>query len=217
MWLVYIDKTSESVPFYVGKGTTHRISCLERNKKHSAVSAKYGITREVILCTKDELFALEFESKMIEELNTFYLTNSLGCNFTIGGEGLSGYKHTSEEIALIAERASNYWAIEDYRIKHANAMVRTYARPEVKANQKAAARKRFSKIEEREKIANKVAKIWSKLSKKERKKRAVRLRSLATGRRHTVEAKAQISEQAKAVHRRRKSDAWLLVCGNDVY
>lgn len=96
---VYVDFTTEALPrpFYVGKGNASRVSNLHRNRYHSSISLKYGIKREIVLETLDEQEAFDLERKLIIEHNTFIGNESAwGANFTRGGEGTSGMKHTDK-------------------------------------------------------------------------------------------------------------------------
>jgi hypothetical protein len=92
-FFVYEDWTLEAEPrcFYVGKGRQKRINYKYRNKKHAAVSTKYGVDRRVVLETTDESEALALEVSLIRERDTFM--SDLGCNFTAGGEGVSAPSH----------------------------------------------------------------------------------------------------------------------------
>lgn len=96
---IYVDYTAEEVPrpFYVGKGNDRRVSDLCRNKLHSAIKNKYGINRQIVFETTDETKAFDKERELIFELKTFIFdADSWGANFTRGGEGISGHKHTDE-------------------------------------------------------------------------------------------------------------------------
>lgn len=102
---VYVDRTIDSDHvFYVGKGTRHRVELKRaRNKKHGRVALKHGIIRSVVNCisAKDELLALERERSLIVEHNT-YMTEH-GCNFTRGGDGVSGYRFSDDARAKMSE------------------------------------------------------------------------------------------------------------------
>jgi hypothetical protein len=93
IWFVYVDyRLDIRQPFYVGKGNSSRVSRVNRNKHHSHVVAKHGFYREVVLGTRDEKFALEHEVRLIKELRTRDFFG--GCNYTDGGDGVSGLKHS---------------------------------------------------------------------------------------------------------------------------
>ena len=96
--------------FYVGKGTGNRAYNLDRGNFHNSVRDEYGCRVEIIKdgLTEEEAFKLERE-RIEDYVITFgygapiegyddydhnlpYLTN-----FTWGGEGVSGRKHSEEE------------------------------------------------------------------------------------------------------------------------
>lgn len=97
LYYVYVDYTTnggdDPVPYYVGKGDERRIAVLRRNKKHENVAKKYGLDRRIVLTTEDERQALDEEARLIGELHTLSTdpeATSLACNFTPGGEGVTG-------------------------------------------------------------------------------------------------------------------------------
>lgn len=101
---VYVDQTLEIEPriFYVGKGNLVRVRSLKRNKKHKAISERYGCERVVIATTKDDFAASELEIEKIAEYNTFardyhVCDDDFGCNFTRGGEGFSGVAQVEKQ------------------------------------------------------------------------------------------------------------------------
>ncbi len=100
MWFVYIDRTDLGVPYYVGKGNEARINNFHpRSRKHKNVAAKYGSNRSVIFTTDCEEEVLEAEKHFISEYHTFVgdpLCIDQACNFTIGGDGVSGHRHSEE-------------------------------------------------------------------------------------------------------------------------
>ena len=115
---VHIRKDNNTV-FYVGKGTGDRAYNLDRSDFHDKVRDKYGCRVEIIKDNLTESQAFRLESKMIKyyvltlgygapidgyddfDHNLPYLTN-----FTWGGEGSSGYKHTEEAKRKIGENTS---------------------------------------------------------------------------------------------------------------
>lgn len=106
MFFVYVDETADEIPFYVGKGNSDRVLNLRRNQKHSRVSKKYGRNRIVLVETEDESEAFEFEKAFIQEFHTFVrdpLAGRLACNFTVGGEGISGHTHSIETRKKLRE------------------------------------------------------------------------------------------------------------------
>jgi hypothetical protein len=108
---VYGDFTTDQpiVPFYFGKGDASRVAEIERNLHHSNVAAKHGINRVVVYETDDEVKALEREIELIAEHHTYVYDpfyNGIGTNYTKGGEGISGYRHTEETIKQIRRKCS---------------------------------------------------------------------------------------------------------------
>lgn len=90
MFYVYEDWTTEEIPrcFYVGKGLLRRVHDLKRNKKHTNVALKHGLKRVIVEKFVDEKQAFMLEERLIAERSTFM--TDIGCNFTRGGEGVSG-------------------------------------------------------------------------------------------------------------------------------
>lgn len=100
-YFVYVDSTDDARPFYVGKGDLRRVRQTQRNAKHAWISEKLGYRREVVIQTSIEKLAFDHEIELIAKLDTFTINYALRlddirCNFTRGGEGLSGHKDTPE-------------------------------------------------------------------------------------------------------------------------
>jgi len=94
-WHVYVDRRcDDGKPFYVGKGNDARLSRSVRNLRHTNVAKKHGFVREVVMTTPDENFALQKERELITEFHTRDYDG--GCNYTAGGDGVSGLRHTQE-------------------------------------------------------------------------------------------------------------------------
>ena len=108
---IYVHiRLDNNTVFYVGKGTKNRAYDLDRGDFHNGVRDKYGCRVEIIKDNLTESQAFRLESKMIKyyvltlgygapiegygdyDHNLPYLTN-----FTWGGEGVSGRKHSEEE------------------------------------------------------------------------------------------------------------------------
>lgn len=86
--------------FYVGKGLNGRSHQRQRrNHKWHAIVKRYGLRIEVCFgpVTNEEACAWEIEH--IELMKTFSVNHShddsddIGCNFTKGGEGVTGHRH----------------------------------------------------------------------------------------------------------------------------
>jgi len=103
MYYTYIDWTDEinPRPFYVGKGSSNRIRVPERNQKHKHVRKSFGFKRQIVFSSEKEIECLEKEIQLISELHTFYLDENsdkeIACNFTLGGDGTSGWSPTPEQ------------------------------------------------------------------------------------------------------------------------
>lgn len=89
-FFVYVDRTSDGRPFYVGKGNAGRVRLSRRNKLHSNIAAKHGLQRSVVFVTSVEQEALDHERVLIAEHKTQHgMEGHWGANLTEGGEGLS--------------------------------------------------------------------------------------------------------------------------------
>ena len=119
----YLHKRADGTVFYVGKGKYRRaisLSPLDRpkNHHHANIIAKEGEENIIIelISAIDEKDAFRLEILYIAELNP-------SCNFTAGGEGISGYRHT-EETKLILSKASSgkngYYYGQHLTKKHRN-------------------------------------------------------------------------------------------------
>ena len=104
---VYLHCKPDEVPFYVGKGTFSRSQRLSsRNQYHKNIVAKYGkknIKIYVFECDSEEQ-AFSDEVQWIECLTKQGYELS---NMTIGGEGVSGHKHSEETKARLSEANRN--------------------------------------------------------------------------------------------------------------
>ena len=103
MYFTYIDWTLEEHPrpFYVGKGTKIRTRNPKRNNKHCHVSHTHGYRRDITFSSDDENACLTREIELIAEHHTYIhdpRASEIACNFTVGGEGASGYKQTQNHI-----------------------------------------------------------------------------------------------------------------------
>jgi len=105
IFFVYVDRTDDGRPFYVGKGLLKRTKTLTRNAYWYNIAAKHGQRREVVLATKDEAFAFEHEKQLIAELGTFEdgTPGRWGANLSEGGEGPSGWKATTSTRARMKQ------------------------------------------------------------------------------------------------------------------
>jgi uncharacterized protein YerC len=90
---VYVhQKADDGTIFYVGKGRRWRENQKHNRNKHwSRVVAKHGFKVCVVASNLTNKDACAFEKLIISKLNIDTLTN-----YTIGGEGAEGYKHTEK-------------------------------------------------------------------------------------------------------------------------
>lgn len=99
-YYVYLHrKKSDGKVFYVGKGRGKRsTSKSNRNKHWKNTVAKHGYTVELYATGLQEWYALELEIELISKYGR--IDNGTGClvNWTDGGEGASGYIHSSETL-----------------------------------------------------------------------------------------------------------------------
>lgn len=95
--------------FYVGKGSAKRAwSMRGRNKMHYSIrkileSAGLSVDVRIVETDLNEADAFVLERQLID----FYGLNNLS-NFTLGGEGFSGGRHTAESRAKISAASKRY-------------------------------------------------------------------------------------------------------------
>lgn len=107
-YAVYVDLTTNLVPFYVGMGNQDRVRQIKRNRKHGGVAKKYGLIRVVIFETDDTEIVKQKEIEVIADCQTFFYDhpdNRFACNFTRGGDGLSGKQHSEETKLRMSKSA----------------------------------------------------------------------------------------------------------------
>ena len=125
VYLYIIIDTDEI--FYVGKGKGNRAWTGKRNKFCEDMKNTHD-WKVVILkdnLSEREAFDLEIES-IAKYKNCHRLTNQ-----TVGGDGASGYKMTSEQKARISESSKLKWQDKDFRNKQIyNRQYGVYQSPE---------------------------------------------------------------------------------------
>lgn len=100
MFFVYLDFTNNGEVFYVGKGNESRCLNSKRNERHQIISKEEEFNRAVVFESENEQKCLQKEIELISEYHTWYLDplrSDNACNFTLGGEGSSGYRHKYTE------------------------------------------------------------------------------------------------------------------------
>lgn len=92
-----------NLPFYVGKGSGYRKNSKENRNKHwHHIVEKHGFIVNVIAKNLDEELAFLCEQERIDQLRRLGINL---CNYTDGGEGISGHKHsekTKEKLRSMA-------------------------------------------------------------------------------------------------------------------
>lgn len=106
---VYTHSDSAGIPFYVGKGSGNRAWRFDgRSDFHHRIVAKLGgrdcVTIKVYEVL-DERHAFAIERQLI---SLFRKAGYRLCNFTNGGEGVSGHVHSSDVRRKISERTKGY-------------------------------------------------------------------------------------------------------------
>jgi hypothetical protein len=80
------------------------------------VVREHGLRRRIVLCTKDEKFALEVEVRLIAELRTYRYDDRpglRGTNLTRGGEGVSGLVPSVEtRRRMSVSRRGTHWSTQ---------------------------------------------------------------------------------------------------------
>lgn len=113
---VYVDRTDDGRPFYVGKGRAKRLRCQERNDVHQRISDKHGCHRSVELITSVEQLALDTEVELIAEYRTqCNVSDHWGANLTSGGEGV---KNSSPEVRAKMSEAQRNRAKNGKQTRH---------------------------------------------------------------------------------------------------
>lgn len=99
---VYVHYRADSFePFYVGKGTGNRYKdAVKRNQYWHNVVNKYGFVPQILQFFEDEENALSHEKGLIKSFRDMGFTLT---NLTDGGEGVSGFKHSSEAKAIMSK------------------------------------------------------------------------------------------------------------------
>lgn len=91
---VYLHKTNDGEVFYVGKGLGKRaFNLAARSNYHKRISKKYGCNVHILRNGLTEDQANDLEKSLILEYKKLGLCRA---NFTLGGEGRSGLKHSDE-------------------------------------------------------------------------------------------------------------------------
>lgn len=105
IFYVYVDRTDDGRPFYVGKGTLERTKdVINRNELWKRIAKKHGQHREIVLATLDEGFAFDHESLLIAEYNTCVTYGGWGANLVPRGGTWAGMRHSETSLARMRGR-----------------------------------------------------------------------------------------------------------------
>jgi hypothetical protein len=102
IFYIYLDRTLNGIPFYIGKGDLKRVNDFKpykRNKHHCNIVNSYGIIREIIFETDVEKDAFDKEIEMIAfyKLNHYKYPDKFSTNYSDGGEGPNGAKNKMKD------------------------------------------------------------------------------------------------------------------------
>ena len=89
----YAHLKPDGTIFYIGKGIGRRAYSKNRNDYWKRIVAKYGYEIQILAYWDTEEEALDHEVLLISCMKDMKIEL---CNFTNGGEGATGYKHTNE-------------------------------------------------------------------------------------------------------------------------
>lgn len=99
MAYVYLHSKPSGEIFYVGKGNGRRAWAKNKRSEYwKRTAAKYGYNVSIFLDNVSDEKALSVEKDLIEAIGLDNLVN-----FTNGGEGCIGYKHTEESLKKISK------------------------------------------------------------------------------------------------------------------
>jgi len=159
---VYVDfRGDDGRPFYVGKGNEGRVKGLKRNELHSRIKNKHGIIREVVFETHSEQEAFKKEIQLIQELQTHVDHGNGGANFTLGGDGISGYKFTKEQSESLKKAWEDH---PEYREKLSESNKKNWEDPEYRKKMSELIKKLWEDPEHRKNISEKLCvskkKMW---------------------------------------------------------
>jgi hypothetical protein len=107
----YAHYTPEGRLFYIGKGQKRRAwNCKNRNPHWDAVVAKHGKPKiEILARWKTEKEALDHEVFLID---CFGQMRSKLVNLTVGGDGVSGLKHSAPTRQILRQKSLSNGSVE---------------------------------------------------------------------------------------------------------
>jgi hypothetical protein len=140
-------------PFYVGKGSGHRVIKHFWYKNHPNVhlgrriaaiektGAKVGVT---VIDVDSEFLAFELECLLISMIGRRSVGSGPLCNLTLGGEGLAGFQHSDESKSLISKSKAGKKQDPDVVARRNQKNTGQKRTPDQRARMAEAARKRFA-------------------------------------------------------------------------
>ncbi|MES2904041.1 MAG: NUMOD3 domain-containing DNA-binding protein [Pseudomonadota bacterium] len=136
---VYVHKTpADGRVFYVGKGKGRRAWSERGRSRHwRHVVNKHGFEASIVRRDMPEGCALTFEMLLIEAFGFHNLTNA-----TLGGGGITGWKHSDETKRRIGETQKGRVVTDKMRAALKKANANKVFRPETLAKMSAAAKAR---------------------------------------------------------------------------
>jgi hypothetical protein len=174
-FFVYVDfRGDDRKPFYVGKGLEKRVKKERRNPLHTNIKNKHGIIREVVFESRNEQEAFDKEVQLIQELQTHIDHGNGGANFTLGGEGVSGYKHTKEQREVWSELHKKRWEDPEFKEKMKETHKKRCEDPEIRKKMSESQNKRWEDPEYKENMSEIKKKIWEDPEYKEKMRESVK-------------------------------------------
>lgn len=126
-WLVYAHyRLDTGECFYIGKGTEKRARAKDsRNPIWKRIEAKAGRKVVIVQYFENEQDALDFEIDLIAKYNPT-------ANITVGGEGISGFKHTEETKERCRKATLSLRKDKQWLENNLNSMKEAVSKPESK-------------------------------------------------------------------------------------
>ena len=208
--------------FYVGKGKGRRAHEPGRNPHWKNIVAKHGYTVHFAMTRLSEAEAFEHEKFLILCFKDMgiYLTN-----MTDGGEGVSGYKHTEQEIEENRARALAQMQSKELREHYKRLALERCADPAYTANLSKVQKEKWEDEAHREKMVAAALKRWSDPAERAAQSARTKvyahtpgfsekMRQVNTGRKLTESAKAKMiaAQKAKVVSEETRANmraAWV--------
>ncbi len=157
-FFVYVDyREDDGRPFYVGKGVDCRVRKSKRNPLHTKIKNKHGMVRKVLFETINQQEAFDKEVELIQELKTHVDFGEGGANFTLGGDGTTGYKWNEEQ----REACKKKWENPEFKQRMSELQKKSWENQDKKERMKATKRKKWEDPEFKEKMSESFKKTWS--------------------------------------------------------